>query len=424
MTKVNEDGSFNIQEVVETRKQIEKELNTPGANPVCKGCPLVEELPDCSPDDEEIYYICKGFNLGESHHCNFRCAYCAFNKQGLCAEPRRVTMAPIIKFLLENRMLADDAYISIAGGEPLLMPDFDESLNLLVQSGEKAITVNTNLSVWSNALAEALRTGNVLIRCSVDSGTPETFGKLKGRDLFWRVVENINRYASIDPDQVILKYICIHHNCNDSDLLGALNILNYARNRLLIDFDYYEPPDRRILRFAGKFKALADLNGVNADIRYDAELNWPRPIHLRKRLDAYELLHLGKIFKYSNGKLIRSGNYRSASQLFRGYVDILQYDERNGLSIAGWAWDHVSGAPQAIRVYAGNQIVFVGKPHTVRIDIEAGARAGFTFRRQQNPVLRNIMANGAAPEVFATFDGLKWDKLPVGADAANSQPMS
>lgn len=412
MCKVNDDGTFDIDEMASARRQIEKELNTPGLNPVCSGCALLEELPEISPHDAESYYLCKSFNIGESLHCNFRCIYCVFNQTHRCSEPPRITMAPIIKFLLKNNILARDAFVSIAGGEPLLMPDFGESLNLLIESGDKAITLNTNLSKWSEELAKALLTGKILIRCSIDSGTPKTFARLKGRNLFWKIVENANRYAAINPDQVLLKYICIKENCNDLDLLGLLNILNISKSKLLIDFDYFTPPDKQILRFAARFKTLAAASGIDASARYEAEYNWDQPIGLRKKLDAYEILYLNDMYKLSGRKLIDSIPYRADDYPIKGWIDNIKLDRNTGLTLEGWAWDHSLGAPIALRVYAGNKIICAGITNYGRLDIEAGAKAGFSFHRAMNPVLNRILSKSSDLAVYASFDGVKWHKIP------------
>lgn len=417
LAKVNEDGTFDIQKVIAARKQIEKELNTTGANPVCNGCPLLEKLPESLPSDKETYYVCHGFNIGESHHCNFRCIYCAFNKVHLCSEPRRVTMTPIIKFLLKHDMLAKDAYVSVAGGEPLLMPDFDDALALLLEPGQTAITLNTNLSVWSDAVAKVLNSGRVLIRTSIDAGTPETFARIKGRDLFWKVVENAWRYANINPDQVLLKYICMRENSNDKDMLGLLNILNANMSQVLIDFDYYTPPDKNILRFAGEFRALAGIVGIDAQVRFEAEHNWPKPIQLRKKLDAYALLYLSSMFKLSRPKSLELNEAAANGSCLRGWVDLCKYDDAAGLSVKGWAWDHEAGPPKAIRVYNGNRLLFSGKTNYIRLDIEASAKAGFDFSWSQNPVLKNIMAHERGLAVYATFDGIRWDKLQMAPGA-------
>jgi len=162
---------------------------------------------------------------------------------------------------------------------------------------------------------------------------------------------------------------------------------------------------------------LASVLGIDAKVRYDAELNWPHSIHMRKKLDAYALLYLNGIFRLSKQTIMDSSAYKSIVSPPRGWVDIFRYNELDGLSVQGWAWDHALGAPKAIRVYKGNQIVFLGKTNYIRLDIEAGAKAGFDFRCHQNPVLKSIMANGGEFAVYATFDGLKWDELQIAPDA-------
>jgi molybdenum cofactor biosynthesis enzyme MoaA len=58
---------------------------------------------------------------------------------------------------------------------------------------------------------------------SLDAGTRESYTKIKGKDVFDTVVENIRRYAA-NSGNIQLKYIVMPENCNDDDLNGFLAI--------------------------------------------------------------------------------------------------------------------------------------------------------------------------------------------------------
>lgn len=66
-------------------------------------------------------------------------------------------------------------------------------------------TFYTNVEIYSDEIAEFLRTGNSTVNISLDSGTPETFSIVKGRNSFDKVLSTIENYAKVG--NVELKYI-------------------------------------------------------------------------------------------------------------------------------------------------------------------------------------------------------------------------
>jgi molybdenum cofactor biosynthesis enzyme MoaA len=78
------------------------------------------------------------------------------------------------------------------------LEDFEEILLLLSGHGCTSI-VNTNGTVYSAVLCNALANGTASITCSIDAGTPATYARLKGRDCIDRVLSHLGRYAETAP---------------------------------------------------------------------------------------------------------------------------------------------------------------------------------------------------------------------------------
>ena len=124
--------------------------------------------------------------------------------------------------MAEHR-IPDDASISWGGGEPTILEEFDELMTLI---SERSLDnfVNTNGLRFSRVLATALK-GNTHLQLSLDSGTEETYEKVKGCDKFRQVVGNLQRYAEANARNISLKSHVARDNCARLDILGFLSIV-------------------------------------------------------------------------------------------------------------------------------------------------------------------------------------------------------
>ncbi|PJA51561.1 MAG: radical SAM protein, partial [Candidatus Marinimicrobia bacterium CG_4_9_14_3_um_filter_48_9] len=84
----------------------------------------------------------------------------------------------------------------------------------------------TNGVRYSQAVYDGLVNGTMQWVCtSVDAGTPSTYFKMKARDRFSQVLENLARYAHAGQQgggRLAIKYIFTADNCGDDDILGFL----------------------------------------------------------------------------------------------------------------------------------------------------------------------------------------------------------
>ena len=157
----------------------------------CVGCPFLKE--DTWADNGK--YI---DHLYISHwtHCNSKCIYC-FSSQHPenFGNWKKYYTLPIIKDLNEKGYLRPDCYISFGGGEPTILDEFEDIMNYLLDNYFYGIRVHTSGILYSPAIARSIRETRGYVVVSVDSGTKETYEKIKQVPCFDKVRDNIRRYA-------------------------------------------------------------------------------------------------------------------------------------------------------------------------------------------------------------------------------------
>lgn len=178
--------------------------------PECNGCVYLQE----KEWDNEDYISFINFNNWTI--CNEHCVYCWLNDEDR-PHQKQYNVFPALKDMAEKGFLRKGGHITIAGGEPCVAPEFNDLINLFLEYDIEPIRVLTNATIYSDAVERGIKSGNLNIVVSVDSGTKETFIKVKRKDFFDKVWENVARYASVQPqsNRVKTKFIVIQ-NLNDT----------------------------------------------------------------------------------------------------------------------------------------------------------------------------------------------------------------
>ena len=181
--------------------------------PECEGCFYLQEKE--WDRDDYISFI----NFNNWNVCNEHCIYCNLNDT---VQPKQYNVYPAVKDLAEKGFLRKGGHITIAGGEPSVAPEFDDLIELFLNLDMDTIRVLTNATRYSNVVERGISEGKVNIVVSVDSGTRETFIKVKKFDFYDKVWENLEKYAKVQPnnDRVKSKFILIpgvNDNKNEID---------------------------------------------------------------------------------------------------------------------------------------------------------------------------------------------------------------
>lgn len=175
----------------------------------CEGCAFLREY----IFSEEKYI--SDIAINNFKLCNAKCIYCSDPFRSV---KHSYKLYPIIKDLVDKNLFRPGNEITFQGGEPTLMPDFDNLVDLFVSQGAN-IRVHTSGIKYSKALESALSKGKAVIVISIDSGTRELYKKIKYVDKFDIVCENLRKYIKAltneNKDAVRLKYL-ITPGYNDS----------------------------------------------------------------------------------------------------------------------------------------------------------------------------------------------------------------
>ncbi|MCL2839580.1 MAG: radical SAM protein [Defluviitaleaceae bacterium] len=203
-----------------------------------KGCCI-----NC-PKLEEGYYpvtnSLKKFTFAEIFHCQFRCIYCnarLLPTSQLPYKQRKDTTKKALefaKYLKSVQIINKDTIIVFVNGEISINPLLHEITKVFM---DYPCLFLTNAEVYSNEIAKILDKGRSYINVSLDSGTAETFEKIKGKSCFDKVCENIKRYSM--HGKVSLKYILLEDiNDNEEDISKFLIFAKDINASVSLSRDY------------------------------------------------------------------------------------------------------------------------------------------------------------------------------------------
>lgn len=189
----------------------------------CLGCPFLYETdkPDFS---HEINHL----SIEHHSYCNLRCTYCSEIYYG--GKRSKYNVVEFIKYLSDSKAFKNCKQVVWGGGEPTL----DKSFELIVNEIDKYANPNIYHRVFTNsvryhqAVTDFLKRDLIKIVTSIDAGTREKFKQVRGRDKFYNVFENLQKYSSYNPNRITIKYILTDENLDESELKNFVeNCIKY-----------------------------------------------------------------------------------------------------------------------------------------------------------------------------------------------------
>ena len=178
--------------------------------------------------DKETTHGVGLLNLSQSWVCNLRCTYCFITKNDLhlTSWENYYSTYKILKHFEDTKVLNPRAVVCLSGGEPLLAPDFDQVCKDFFLNKEYIPVFTSNSTIYNKTLHTVLQKKPSLLVTSLDSGTRETYYKVRGKDLFNIVIKNLKKYIEGTPqERLIIKYIVTDENTTERDAEGFASIL-------------------------------------------------------------------------------------------------------------------------------------------------------------------------------------------------------
>ena len=165
-----------------------------------------------------------GPNFAGGTKCNADCFYCS---QRSSMEREEKSIQELSNYDIHK--IAADYYpdieeIILADGEPTVSRDIGKIMDLAKEK-KWSVQLNTNGIIFTEQIADTIASGKrSFVSVSLDSGTAETYKKIKRVDTFERVINNLRAYRERGCE-LTLKYIVIP-GCNDTieEISGFIDI--------------------------------------------------------------------------------------------------------------------------------------------------------------------------------------------------------
>ena len=233
----------NFQSLIGRKLQLIKEINKDKTH-VCRTCYRLRKYERICASD----FSAKILSFSFDKRCSVRCSYCfmaepEMRKKITRSKTHRDKVYQTILQILSSIPPDDVHFVGWTGGEPLLLPKFEELYKKIIAFTPEELNIYSNLTYFQPLLLKTLQNTRIQLICSLDSGTPETYFKVKGKDYFHRVIENLKKY-SMSPHKIYAKYIFLSENCNKQEIEAFFHILSECNitNAVISSDDFASSP--------------------------------------------------------------------------------------------------------------------------------------------------------------------------------------
>lgn len=260
-----EGGKIDWNYIYNTRKKYIKKINSVFTKEdypeCCKGCFMLNTCLKDSPVEEKFDNVINRVYFHQNQSCNAKCTYCAYQTvENGC----KYKVVPIVKSMIDNKILSKHAQIYMSGGEITISPEFDELLFLLLGYIENPVEIFSSGIKYCKSIEEAFVHNKCKMMISLDSSCRETYLKLKQVDCFDKIIDNIKNYIKASDnakDNITLKYIIIDDvNDNETELLNFIHLVKeLGIKNIRLDFDFEKYKYERNIKIPAKYYDLFKL---------------------------------------------------------------------------------------------------------------------------------------------------------------------
>jgi sulfatase maturation enzyme AslB (radical SAM superfamily) len=298
----------------------------------CQGCSFLKER-EWQQDGFPLYW------LGITHYykCNLRCYYCCFCRDELQALPH-MNVLPLIRSIVDDGLVAPDAQILWGGGEPTILPEFEDIYTLLADYGVSQ-EVPTNGVVFSQSLEKHLKHSKTMVKMSLDAANPETYRKIKGADYCSAAWESAGKYALSGGSKVVVKIIVSEYNLEEVQQFAG-KCKEFGIKKVAGDVDCTRPTtDQRIVNALARLAFSCKERGIQFSLHPIGTEAWPE-MQVKDRFEeAYAKLVDGRLVSSSGRK--QASWFGNVCERGLGHIKHIWNDIKTGKSIRSTHAEHL-----------------------------------------------------------------------------------
>lgn len=151
----------------------------------------------------------------------------------------------------------------------MVSPYCDEIIDFW-RENKMDVILSSNWSIYNQNFADFSRDFGARLHISLDSGTPETFLKIKGVDCFDKVVDNLVRFSE-NGGRTIMKFLIIEGiNDNKEDIIGFLTIAKRIKSHCIQLWEPFakieQPMNSTLFEWARFFTIECHALGLNKPV--------------------------------------------------------------------------------------------------------------------------------------------------------------
>ena len=232
----------SIKEFIKSKKQIIENMKKGIIPDGCNGCVHLE------PYKEMQDFRINKITLNHYTQCNCACIYCTQGNrtfEKIKEDENKPVIYDVLKFINElydsDLIDKEKLYIDFQGGNISCLKNHQEIVQMFLDRGVGTIYIPTNNIVYMPVIENLLKMKKGEVCTALDSGTKETYEKIKQVDKFDKSIENLKRYVAIsNGNSIIVKYIIVNgYNDNMQEFTLFMDkMLEIGIKIIVLDIDY------------------------------------------------------------------------------------------------------------------------------------------------------------------------------------------
>lgn len=174
----------------------------------------------------------KYMSLYPTNACQFNCSFCDYKALNLC-KVRELTKEEVTYILGVFKKYGGETLDLCGGGEPLMHSEIEYIFKYIKKLGLEVGLVTNGLNIDKNKkpeLYDLILDTCSYVRISFESGSSDTFKKIKKKDRFVKILNNVGKLIEDKKDNLEVSYkYTIPNNYSLLDIKNAIMIADYLK---------------------------------------------------------------------------------------------------------------------------------------------------------------------------------------------------